>query len=79
MNDDNDMMRVYRVTMRCIRQGCLHNCIASFIACGAEPRIGSPYGSIKTCLLHDEMGSWRVESFEENPALTAILGRRGEE
>lgn len=76
MIDDTDMMKVYRVTMRCITQGCLHRCTASFLTCKAEPDIGASHGKVNTCLLHDEGCAWRIASFEEVPELTAVLGRR---
>lgn len=76
MSDNAEERKVYRVTMKCITTGCLHGCTASLITYRPEPNIGSPYGNIKTCLLHDEICSWRVASYEEVPELTAILGRR---
>lgn len=76
MIDDNDTMKVYKVTMKCITSGCLHGCTASFITCRSEPNIGASHGKVNTCLMHDEMCAWRIASFEEVPELTAILGRR---
>lgn len=76
MIDDTDMMKVYRVTMKCIAQGCLHRCTASFFTCKGEPDIGASYWKPNTCLLHHEGSAWRIASFEEVPELTAILGRR---
>lgn len=76
MMDDSDMMKVYRVTMKCIAQGCLHRCTASFFTCKSMPDIGSSYCNVNTCLLHHEGSAWRIASFVEVPELTAILGRR---
>ena len=74
--DSPTLMKVYRVTMRCITQGCLHRCTASFFTCKPEPDIGASYGNVNTCLLHNEGSAWRIASYEEIPELTAILGRR---
>ena len=74
--DDPDMMKVYRVTMKCITQGCLHRCTASFFTCKSEPDIGVSFWKPNDCLLHSGGAGWRVASFEEIPELTAILGRR---
>lgn len=76
MIDDTDMMKVYRVTMKCIAQGCLHRCTASFLTCKPKPDIGSSYSNVNACLMHHETSAWRIASYEEISELTAILGRR---
>lgn len=79
LESDRDNLRVWRVEMRCVKQGCLHRCTCSFLTCKTEPDVGASYYDPCRCLLHIEKCNWHVASYEEVPELTAVLGhKRGE-